>query len=55
MADQPQRWKHRTGGIVGTLIKHNKKTGCVVLRLDDGRTYRGRIGNLKRKWERVED
>ena len=48
------KWKHKTGNISGKVVEHNPKNGRVVLRLKDGKKYRGLIGNLKDKWEQTD-
>jgi len=49
------KWRHKSGKLAGVVTEHNTTTGKVVLKLNNGRTYRGRVGNLKEKWIEVKD
>jgi len=49
------KWRHNGGQIQGTVTEHNPKNGRVVLKLDNGRTYKGRIGNLKDNWTEIKE
>ncbi len=46
-------WQHKTGPLKGTVTEHDPKTGRVRLKLNNGRTYKGQVNNLKAKWQQV--
>lgn len=47
-------WRHKSGQIQGKVIDLDPHNGRVVLKLDDGRVYRGRVNNLKAKWTQID-
>lgn len=48
------KWKHKITGYVVILMSHNPKTGRVCLKGETGRSHRGRMENLKKKYNPLE-